>query len=207
MGFWDSASVSVDNLARLGPFVSGTVGTEGKYSTLNSAIAAGWTRILLAPGASLNANLTLSATVSIINPGPVLTIAGNYQLNIVATDCYFEGFRISNNAGVGFYVTGARTRFFRCTAQSCLSHGFHFNAGGGDHEMLMCLAYANGGDGVRCEVNNSARINLLRSQSNTGWGINDLTDIAQISCSYLIANTAGQHNGATTYTDTSVKIT
>lgn len=207
MGFWDTASVSADNLARLGPFVDGIVGTNGKYSVLNDAVASGWTRILLATGASLNANLTLSARTSIIGLSPSVTVTGNYALNVVASDCYFEGFAISNNSGVGFYVTGSRARFYRVDALNCLSHGFHFNAGWGDHEMNMCLAFANGGDGVRCEVNNPVRISQLRSQSNTGWGLNDLYGVAQITCSYLIANGGGQHNGATTWTDHSVKIT
>jgi len=207
MGFWDSASVSADNLARLGPFVNGVVGTEGKYSVLNDAVAAGWTRMILAPGASMNANVTLAAGTSIISLSSNITIGGNYRINVAGDDCYLEGFRVSNNTGVGFYITGARARFFRCDARNCLSHGFHFNASGGEHEIIVCLAYANGGDGVRCEVNNSARISMLRSQSNVGWGINDLTGVAQISCSYLISNTAGPHNGATTYTDQSVKIT
>jgi hypothetical protein len=207
MGFWDGASVSADNLARLGPFVDGIVGTTGKYSVLNDAISAGWTRILLASGASLNANLTLTGQTSIIGLSPSVTIAGNYQINVQASDCYFEGFKLTNNTGVGFYVTGARARFFRVSAQSCLSHGFHLNAAWGDHELMACLAYANGGDGVRCETNNYTRIMMLLSQSNVGWGVNDLTNVVQISCSYIVGNTAGQRSGTSTYIDHSVKVT
>jgi hypothetical protein len=206
MGFWDGTGVTADNLARLGPFVDGFVGTGGKYSVLNDAIASGWTRIILATGASLNANLTIPSGTSIIGLQGNVVVAGNFCLNVTGDDCYFEGFRISNNTGKGFYMTGARARFFRVQATNCLSHGFHFNATWGDHEMISCFAYANGGDGVRCEIYNYTRIVASRSQNNVGYGVNDIIPNAiQISCSLINGNTAGQRSGASPYVDASVK--
>ena len=207
MSFWDSHSVSVDNLSRLGPFVDGVVGTEGKYSVLNDAIAAGWTRIVLASGASLNADLTIPLNTSIIALQAGITLAGNFCLNVAGADCYLEGFTVINSGGKGFYITGQRARFCRVRAMSCLSHGFHFaNTSWGDHEMTSCLAYGNGGDGIRCELYNYTRIILSRSQNNVGYGVNDLIPNAvQISCSLINGNTAGQRSGSSPYIDASVK--
>lgn len=212
MSFWDGGTpISADNLARLGPAWDGVVGTDGKYSTLNGAISAGWRKIILAQGASLNANLTISTQyTSIVALQSIVIVAGNFALNVTGYDCYFEGFRISNNTGVGFYVTGSRNRFFRCVAESCSSHGFHFNAGGGDHEMISCIAKSNGGDGVRLEASNGARISMLRAQSNTGYGVRDVSGIVQMSCSLINTNVAGQLSAGTPGAGTidhSVKVT
>jgi hypothetical protein len=208
VGYWTGRACSEENLGQLGPFVDGICGTTGKYSVLNDCISAGWTRILLTQGASLNANLTITARTSIIGLQASIALAGNYAINVQAADCYFEGFSVSNNAGIGFYVTGARARFFRMGALNCLSHGFHFNASWGDHEMLCCLAYANGGDGVRLEVNNYAALIRLLSQSNVGYGVRDNANAAQIGGGSLIyGNTAGQISGGSTYIDHSVRTT
>jgi len=206
MSFWDGATqITADNMARLGPDVDGFVGTDGKYSVLNDAIAAGWTRIIVTTGATLNADLNLTAKCSIVSRiYQDFTLTGNYCINVQANNCYLEGFRMVNGAGIGIYVTGARARLARITVESCLSHGIHFNAASGDHELIMCNAYGNGGDGIRMEASNSARLVLIRSQSNVGYGVNDLTDVVQITCSKINGNTAGNINGASTYIDTSV---
>lgn len=207
MSFWHSNKITADNMAKLGPYVDGFVGTNGKYSTLNAAVAAGWTEIIVAPGATLSADLNLTAKCSIIGlMYSADTITGNYCINVQGDDSYLAGFRLSNTAGKGIYVTGSRCRLERITVQNCLSHGIHFNASGGDHELLMIIAYGNGGDGIRFEANNTARASHIRSQSNTGWGINDLTNVLCLSTTRVAGNTAGQINGATTYHDASVRI-
>jgi len=207
MGYWDTHALTVDNMSRLGPFVDGIVGSEGKFSVLNDALAAGWTRIIVSAGASMNAAVNITTAVSIMafHHG-LVQITGNYPINVSGSDCYFEGFKIVNTAGVGFYVTGARARFYRMRVESCLSHGIHFNAAWGDHEVLMSNIYANGGDGIKIAASNPVRIAMCRIQSNTGWGVNDATNIVQITCSQINANTAGQVN-STAVLDHSVRLT
>jgi len=209
MSFWDGATqVTADNLARLGPYVDGFVGTDGKYSVLNDAIAAGWTRIIVTTGATLSADLDLTAKCSIL--GLIyqeLTITGNYCINVQAADCCLAGFRISNTAGKGIYITGVRCRLERISVEYCLSHGIHFDASAGNHEMIMVRTYGNGGDGIRLEAANTVWACHIRSQSNTGYGINDLANLICLSTSRINANTAGQINSTSTYIDASVRLT
>lgn len=206
-GFWESNSLTVDNMSKLGPFVDGIVGTDGKYSVLNNAIAAGWTKMLLSTGASLNADLTLGSNVSIISRHTTVSIAGNFCINVAGNDCYLEGLSISNNTGKGIYVTGQRVRMFRVIASYCLTHGIHLNSSAtGDHELISVLAFANTGDGINIAASNYTRIICSRAQSNTGWGVNDLSNVVQMSSSLVYGNTAGQISGTKTYVSSSVRI-
>lgn len=204
--YWDSNPISADALARCGPLVDGVLGTDGKYQSINDAITAGWTRMLVTTGAIITADVTLAGTrCCLVGLGSV-PITGNYKLTVSSDDAVVSDIRLSNNAGIGLCITGNRAKLAGISVSNCNSHGIQLNGSAGSHRLVDCVAYNNGGDGLRIEAANDTFITVLRSQQNTGYGVNDLSNIMKISVSDLRANTAGAKSGTSTYIDTSVRL-
>ena len=204
--FWQgSTQLSVPNLDNCAPpLFDCTIGTDGTYTSINDAIAAGAVRIAVLPGATITAAVTFaSASGVLFGIAPLIQIVGNYVLTISGDGVLVRCCRFGNTAGVGLLVTGNRIRVDSCNFQSCGSHGLHLNGSSGAHHISNCTFYGNGGDGIRAELNNQAAISNCRSQTNTGYGINDIVNNCLVSTTWVYANTAGSISGSKTYVDSS----
>lgn len=207
MGFWDPATeITAARLNAMGPIMQGIIGTNGEYQDIWAAMVdpggPQWTKAFIVPGAIISRDTTLpTGDTHLIAMGFGVPITGNFVLTIAGDGSLFKGIRRTTTTGVGFNVTASRTKFDQCLAISNSSHGWHFNSAVGLHMMSNCISYGNGGDGVRIEtVNDHAMITNLRSQANTGYGLNNVNN-ARVSAatSHFNGNTGGSWNGSSTY--------
>lgn len=196
MGLW--GPVSAANLERVGLFDL-YVGSDGRTSDLFAAYTThGARKIMLGPGATLSADLTISAGgVYVWSPfHPRILSLGNKKLTITGDNCYLAGFAISGAPAVGIEVaSSARVYFERVAVESCGSHGIHFNSGGNDSNVDRCYLATNTGDGIRFTSTSHANVRGCTIYGNTGYGVNDLANASILVANRIAANTAGQING------------
>lgn len=213
MPFWtDSTKISTANLERLGPFFDCVVGTEGRVTDLFTAYQTlGARRIVLLPGATLSADLTIQASGTVIwcfdeatniNLGAKKILVNNTAIKVVLAGLRLDG------AGGGFEVAAsAKVHFIRCAALNCTNDGFYLNGSASDHIFDSCIAQGNGRDGIRLSSGSHARIVNSLITGNTGWGVNDLTNSAIFTGGRIAGNTAGQINGSSLTGTSTVKQT
>ena len=96
MSLWSAAAgkINAANMEKLGPWFDCVVGTDGKYIDLKAALDDGYKRIMLAAGATLSANVTLSSALTfIISPYPARALnLGNARITINTNFCKLQGF-------------------------------------------------------------------------------------------------------------------
>jgi len=196
--FWPN-DVDSDNLHRLGPFIDGFVGTDGKYSDLYEAVnTGGWSRIILAAGATLSADLTLSASNGFIwSPfGPGALSLGGKKITVVGDNWKLQGFKISSPTAIGIEIQGALATLLDITVTGAGSHGVYFNTSDNHHVCDRLRVTACAGDGIHVISGcSSVRIYSSFCWSNTGYGVNDQDDSTILVGNYLAGNTAGALNG------------
>ncbi len=199
--YWETNKIKPETLARLGPFLDGIVGTNGEYQDLYAAInTGGWKYIMLATGATLSQDLTISAaggfivafypTESLNLGAKKITITGNYW--------HLEGFKLSG-AGAALEIQSNNITASRIAVVSATSHGLYLNTSGTDLSFSQCVFRSNGGDGVRIATTSSRnRFTNCRIDNNGGYGINALIgsgDAAAIAgACRLTGNTSGSHS-------------
>lgn len=201
--FWQTNNFDDINLAKLGPYIDGVVGTNGEYQDLYAAVmTGGWKRIVLAAGCTMSADLTISA-----NDGFIITL-GNYwlvansntrRLTITGARWRLQGFSMNNPTGVGITISGDRCILDTMGIFGATSHGLQFT-GGDDHSLSNCFILNSTGDGVlinagvdRCRVLGNA------ISGNGGWGINDASNTIIEASNYVAGNTSGGINSTSLY--------
>jgi len=200
MGFWDVNDFTAARMNRLGPWVDEIVGTDGNYASLNSAVAAGATRIILCDGAYLSAALSLTNVNGgfIVHMGPGILNLGAYGITVTEGAWRFEGFRLASGSGVGIYLAtnALSSEFARVRVVGFSSHGIQLGTNANDHLLYGCTCTTNGGDGIKVGANSScARIEASMSYGNTGYGVNDTSNSAIVVGNRLDGNTAGAIGG------------
>jgi hypothetical protein len=210
MSFWDSNDQTADNLARLGPIADGVVGTDGKYADLYEAvITAGWHRILLAPGAYLSQDLTITTNYGFIvgnQHGRIISL-GAHNIFLNANYWRLEGFQLYNGSGVGITNTGNENYFAHISVNSYV-RGFVFSPTGDDNQMFACTVDSCSSDGVLCQ-SGANRTRILGSTiiNNGGWGVDDTgSDDALIIGNRIAGNSSGQVNPGTSTIHTGLNI-
>ena len=198
MTFWPN-DLDNDNLHRLGPFIDGFVGTDGKYSDLYEAVnTGGWSRIILAAGATLSADLTLTGSdgfiVSLFAAG-ALSLGGR-KITVQGDDWHLRGFKLDTPPAVGIEIQGGVCVLKDIEVVSAGSHAFYFNTSYNGHVCELLRASSCGGDAVRI-VSGASNIHILNSflRGNTGYGVNDLDSSSVLLGNHLDLNTAGAING------------
>jgi hypothetical protein len=213
MGFWDTNDITAARLNRLGPWFDEYVGTEGNYQDLKAAYDAGARRMLIGPGASLSAALTIAADnvaiVSVVaNPKAALAqFPLAYPLTISGNQCYLDGIAFNSVTGVAITVTGDDFEARRLAIYSSSSHGIYLNNTYNDAVIEGCWIISNGGDGVKTIAGcDHTRIHNCIIYGSTGWGINDAAGNCLEGCNRLDGNSGGAINGGTSYTNGTSKI-
>lgn len=203
MGIWNvSGSVSVANLERV-HYSDIICGTEAQTTDLNALLTAGHKRILLAPGAILTADVTISASDGYIRSLLLFSTLnlGAYQLTFSGVRWILEGFEVSGATKTGIILTSASADFILIGVSSrshtgASSHGIDLQTTNNDFRMTGCSFRQNGGDGVKLGASASAaRIVDNFIWGNTGYGVNDGSDSSIIVANRLNNNTAGAING------------
>jgi len=198
MGFWP-ADVNTPNLERLGPWFDLFVGTDGRVSDLYAAyVTHGARKIVLCAGATLSADLTISASdVFIWAPfHPEGINLGAKKITVdAATRVHLAGFKLSGS-GAGIVVQNSGEAWLeRVHVINATSHGLHLLSAVNDCIIDRCELVTNGGDGIRFTAGSSARVHNSLVYGNTGYGVNDLTNSSILLGNRIAANTAGQING------------
>lgn len=206
MGFWDTNPQTAANFNRLGPWFDEYVGTEGNYQDLKAAYDAGARRILVGPGASLSAALTIAADdVAIVSvvAGPKTALVSfplAYPLTITGARCYLDGIAFNSITGVCILAQGDALEARRLYINGGSTHGIHLNNTFNDHVVEGCWIIGNGGDGVKIDSGcDWARVHNCVIWGNTGWGINDGANNVIEGLNRLNGNTAGAINGTSIY--------
>lgn len=195
-GFW--GAVDTNKLERTGPIGDSVCGTNGESTDLNALVAAGRSRIILAPGAILTANLTITSAGFLWSPfHPRNLNLGAFTLTINAGFFHLEGFSIQGASGAGVVVLDVNNvSIVRVGALNCGSHGIHMQSTFDNHEIRACFATGNAGDGIRLDAgSNYCRLIGNLSTGNTGYGINDLSNSGIVVANRIDGNTAGALNG------------
>lgn len=202
MGLW--GPVNAFNLERVGPWADVVVGTEGRYTDLNQAVSDGFTRIILAAGAVLTANLTWNINngfmwASQCFRGPINL--GAYRLIVTGTHNAFAGFGINGATGVGFTIaSGYENTLERVSVENCTSHGFELTTSDNDNVFDRCFARSNTGDGFKTAVG-ADYTRIVNSRAwNNAYGVNDLADTGIVVACNLIGNVTAAFNPASTGT-------
>lgn len=190
---WDNATGE-----RLGPWFDLFVGTDGRVSDLYAAYNThGARKIVLAAGATLSADLTITAAdVFIWSPFNQSLNLGAKKITVDGVGRVFlAGFRL-DGAGAGIIVQNSGEVWFeRVAVQNATSHGIHLLSSVNDATFDRCRLYQNGGDGVRFTAGNHPRMTNSLSYGNVGYGVNDLTNSSILVANRIANNTAGQING------------
>lgn len=207
MSFWDTNGVSGANLERLGPWFDVVVGTEGRYTDLNAAVAAGHTRIIITEGAVLTADLLLSGKSNGFIWGPHAPEAinlGAYQID--AQNCshfHFGGFRVqavASKSGIVISGTSNGLVFSRVASNGHTGggHGFEFTTSGHNNVLDGGEAIACAGDGVEISgTGDHQRITGGQYRSNTGYGIDSQGSALTVAIGARITgNGAGSTTGS-----------
>jgi len=204
MSWWDTHALAVSEMEKLGPFLDGIVGTEGKYTDLYAAInTGGWTRMIVTPTATLSANLTISSHIGFIwalgqREGTVLS---NYKITISGNYWKIVGIKLASGAA-GWELQGHDYDFENCAATGGSSHGLYLNSSSGGFIFRGCSFLSNAGDGIKIAVGSLYNQFVgCDSHGNTGYGVNS----AVVGSGYSIfagcrlgTNTAGSVSGTIT---------
>lgn len=199
MCFWCSNPTIATNLARLGPYMDGIVGTDGEYQDLYAAInTGGWTKMYIAPGATLSQNLTISGANGWIvshrhDHGMVLN---DYKITVTGNYWYFEGIKLYGGAA-GWELQGAAYNMDRCCVDGGSSHGLYINSSYGANLIRGCRFIGNGGDGLKISSGSGYnRIDACDLSGNAGYGINTAaTNYPIVSGGAIYGNTTDGVNG------------
>ena len=202
MPYWTENDVTHANLERVGPFFDCCVGSgvyAKEYATLNAAIAAAEKFIILCPGATMDANLTIGVNGTVVwaPRGWLYTInASTYRLTIAADNCYFAGFQLIGGTGDGITVTGDANIFERVGVSGWSDDGILFSSGD-LCRVEFCNIVNNGGDGI--EIASGSNHHMIipgnNINGNTGYGINDGQGTSTEGGNRIQNNTAGARNG------------
>ena len=194
------AKYDADFMESVGPPWDAICGTAGMSTNLNAVVAAGHSSIVLAPGAILTANLTLSGSDGAIwsfqHRGRINL--GAYYIWISGSNWHLEGFELNGSAStlLAFTGTSANCSVERVLLQSGGSHGMYFTTSGGNHSVTDCAIIGNTGDGVKiASGSNGNRIVNNQIYGNTGYGVNDASSASIVGLNRIAANTAGNING------------
>ena len=184
----------------VGPWADAICGTNGLSTDLNAVVAAGHKRIILAPGAVLTANLTLTASDGYLwSPGHGNSInLGAYYIWISGSNWHLEGFKIAGAAStlLAFTGTSQSCSIHRVRLTGASSHGLYFQTSGNDHEVTGCYIEGNVGDGIKIASGaGSCRIINNFIYNNTGWGVNDGDNSSVLIANRIAANGSGQITG------------
>lgn len=210
-GFWDANDITPANMNKLGPIIDGVVGTNGEYQDIYAAMldpgGPQWTKVFITDGAIMSQACAFTAGDEwLIGVGYAMRITGDYALSFAGAGAIIIGIGRSTITSPGILITGDRAHIERCVFLNCTSHGLHLNSANGNHHLHHIVSYGNGGDGIRFEQSgDDAMLTNIRSQTNTGYGINNVNNARICAASGLLnGNTAGSWNGASTYRSSSV---
>lgn len=208
MSFWDGNDQTPDNLAKLGPWVDGIVGTDGVYSDLYEAyVTGGWRRMIVTTGASLSADLTIAANnVCIWSPhhGNGLPELGSKRITITGSGIVLAGFGLDGggaSAGAGIVIAGTAgdIHIERFKVIDYLGAGIQFTTNGNNHVIRNSTIMSNGGDGIITSAGASGiRIDGNIIYGNGDYGVDDVgADYTIIYGNRIAVNTTGTVNPGT----------
>ena len=201
--FWQNNDFDDLTLARLGPFLDGVVGTEGEYTDLYAAIAAGWTKMILTPSATLSQNLTISGHNGFIWSLHMHEFGALNDHKITVSGSYWKFVGIKLFAGAaGWELQGSNYDMINCSVVSGSSHGLYINSSNGGFKFLGCTFRSNAGDGIKI-VSTSTYNDFVAcdSHTNAGWGVNTAvtgSGFPIFAGCRLGVNTLGSANGTIT---------
>lgn len=202
--FWDANTIAT-GLEKCGPWFDCAIGTQGKYTSLNDAIAGGHIRIAVLPGATITADLTITANnVWVVGFGAREAITlGGYKITVSGNFVRLAGFGINNASGIGIEITGYMATLERVNVQSCGGHGVYLNDTNGMHMLLHCRSQDNTGastDGIYATAAAGANtmVTNCMSLNNGRYGINDQSDAMIIVGNRLTGNGTAGINGSST---------
>jgi len=205
--YWSTNAITATTMARLGPYIDGFVGTDGEYQDLYAAVmTGGWKRIIVTPGCTMSANLTLSASDGFIVSFDyywAVTINSNSKRLTVSGDRWMlKGFKINTpSGGDGLVVTGTDIVMDGIGIISGSARGIFLN-GGDNHVITMCKIQSNGDDGVEISSGvDRCRIHRNHINGNGAWGIDDNSGSMIEGGNYLGGNTSGGRSTSSTYVD------
>ena len=203
--FWDTNTIAT-GLEKCGPWFDCAIGTQGKYTSLNDAIAAGHTRIAVLPGATITADLTITAaSVWIIGFGARETVVlGGYKITVSGNFCRLAGFAINAASGIGIEITGYQANISRVNVHDCGGHGIYLNDAYGHHQLLHCRCQDNAGastDGIYMTAAAAAGtfITNCLSIGNGRYGINDAGNCAIMVGNKCTGNGTSGINSSSTF--------
>lgn len=207
--YWDFNSIS-DGLEKCGPFMDCAIGTQGKYTSLNAAITAGHTRIIVLPGATLTAALTISANnVSIrgfMNALGSPVDLGGYKIAVTGDNVYLSGFRIDGTSLTGLEIRGENARIENVSVINAgATAGLYMNSTAGNHLIFNCQFRDNDAvgtiDGIllTAAAGQYTRIIGCDCGSNGQYGINDASNAAIMVGNNCTGNGTGGINSSSTY--------
>ena len=206
--YWSTNQINATTMARLGPYIDGFVGTDGEYQDLYAAVnTGGWKRIIVTPGCTMSANLTLSANDGFIWSfdmyWAVAINSSTRRITISGDRWHFVGVRLDTpSGGDGITVTGSSFLMERSSVVSGSARGILLS-GGNDHVITNdCRIMNNSGDGIEISSGvDRCRIYGNRISGNGAWGIDDNSGIVIEGCNYLLGNTSGARSTSSTYVD------
>jgi hypothetical protein len=191
--------VDADWMASVGPWADCICGTNGYSTSLNTCYTAGYRKIIIADGAVLTANLTITGNDGFLwGPGRAGPNLGAYYIWIQGNNWHVEGFKLSGATStlLAFTTSSAACSVRNMTLTSGSSHGIFFETTGNDHLVEGCYIEGNGGDGVKIGSGASGvRVVNNFIYNNSGWGVNCGTTSAIVALNRIGANTSGQITG------------
>lgn len=208
MGYWTAGGdIDGPTMERIGPWFDLYVGTDGRVSDLYAAwVTHGARKIVLCAGATLSADLTITANTTIWSMfDPEELTLGAKKIIVSGCRVTLAGFRLAN-AGAGIEVVSSGKVFIdRVTVDNATLDGLLITSALNDQTIRDSRFMNNGRDGIRITPACHPQIKGCLCHGNTGWGINDIGDSAIITGGRVAANTAGQIDG--TVTQAGVKTT
>lgn len=183
MSLWSGASgqLNAANMEKLGPWFDCVVGTDGKYTDLKAALDGGHKQIMLATGATLSADVTLSSGLTlIISPYPARALnIGNASITVNANYCKLQGFMLDGagtHAGAGIILSGSAsyTLLRDVLVDDFIGAGFDLATTGNENVLDCCESTGNGGDGVLVASGaDYTRISNCLINNNGAYGVDD----------------------------------
>ena len=207
--YWDYNSIG-DGLEKCGPFMDCAIGTQGKYTSLNAAIAAGHTRIIILPGATITAGLNISAdNVSIrgfMNSLGSVVDLGSYKIAVDGDNVYLSGFQINGTSLTGIEIRGENAKIENITViDAGATAGLYLNSTAGNHSVIGCTFRDNDAagtiDGIRmtAAAGQYTRVIGCDCGSNGQYGINDASDDAIMVGNNCVGNGTSGINSSSTF--------
>ena len=208
MGFWDTNTITPENMNLLGPLVDGIVGTNGEFQDLYEAMidpgGPGWNHVIVTVGCTMSQDVTIpnsKGACSIIGLETVVDI-GSKKLTIEADDCLLFGIRIDNTTGDCLEISGQRCHVVGCHFLYVGAKGIYLS--GGDYHVIdRCTIYDAGDDGVAIVDGVIAWLTTNRIQACDAWGVDDdnAGDNVIYIANFITGNTSGNlsTNASATY--------